>query len=61
MTKSVKEGRSGTFLEAVDGDERVREIARMLGGVTDSAMAHATTLLKEGSILIKTKTKNARG
>ena len=61
VTKSVKEGRSGTFLEAVDGDERVREIARMLGGVTDSAMAHATTLLKEGSILIKTKTKNARG
>jgi DNA repair protein RecN (Recombination protein N) len=61
VTKSVKEGRSGTILEAVDGDERVREIARMLGGVTDSAMAHATTLLKEGSILIKTKTKNARG
>lgn len=46
VIKSLKDGRTETTLSSVEGDERVAEIARMLGGVTDSAKAHATTLLK---------------
>ncbi len=45
VVKSVSEGRTGTQLLPVIGEERVREIARMLGGVTDSAKAHAVALL----------------
>lgn len=47
VIKSVADGRTGTRLEPVVGDDRVSEIARMLGGVTDSARIHAATLLKE--------------
>lgn len=46
VIKSVKDGRTETTLSSVEGEERVAEIARMLGGVTDSAKAHASTLLK---------------
>ena len=46
VIKEVKDGRTGTILSSVNGEERVTEIARMLGGVTDSAKAHATTLLQ---------------
>lgn len=52
VIKEVKEGRTGTTLSPVEGEERVAEIARMLGGVTDSAKAHATTLL-QGSVVTK--------
>jgi DNA repair protein RecN (Recombination protein N) len=46
VIKSVSDGRTGTELRAVTGLERVMEIARMLGGVTESAQAHAVVLLK---------------
>ena len=49
VIKSVKDGRTETTLSPVEGGERIAEIARMLGGVTDSAKAHATTLLKGGT------------
>jgi DNA repair protein RecN (Recombination protein N) len=45
VIKSVAEGRTGTRLEPVAGQERLSEIARMLGGVSDSAMLHAEALL----------------
>jgi DNA repair protein RecN (Recombination protein N) len=47
VMKEVHDGRTETNLTAVDGAERIAEIARMLGGVTDSAKAHAETLIKE--------------
>jgi DNA repair protein RecN (Recombination protein N) len=45
VIKSVTEGRTGTRLDPVEGQERLSEIARMLGGVSDSAMLHAEALL----------------
>jgi DNA repair protein RecN (Recombination protein N) len=45
ITKSVEGGRTGTRLGPVSGMDRILEIARMLGGVTDSAKAHASALL----------------
>ena len=60
VIKSVKEGRTGTLLEPVEGDDRVKEIARMLGGVTVSAMAHATTLLNAGAVTIKSNPGKSR-
>ena len=47
VMKSVHDGRTETTLSPVDGSERISEIARMLGGVTDSAKAHAKALIRE--------------
>ena len=60
VIKEVKDGRTGTSLSLVDGEERVAEIARMLGGVTDSAKAHATTLLQGGEAAAKQPAKKGR-
>ncbi|MCE9542984.1 MAG: DNA repair protein RecN [Verrucomicrobia bacterium] len=51
VMKSVQDGRTGTTLAPVIGTDRVEEIARMLGGVTDSAKAHARSLLEEADIV----------
>ena len=47
VSKSVDGGRTRTHVMAVDGDERIEEIARMLGGreSTSVALRHATELL----------------
>ena len=45
VLKSVREGRTGTHLNALSAEDRVQEIARMLGGVSESARAHAVALL----------------
>jgi len=50
VTKEVAGGRTRTALEEVQNDRRVEEIARMLGGKTRSAMAHARELLKLANI-----------
>jgi len=50
VVKSVLEGRTETTLSSVEGSNRISEIARMLGGVTDSAKAHAETLIRESLI-----------
>ena len=47
VMKSVHDGRTETTLSAVDGSGRISEIARMFGGVTDSAKAHAKALIRE--------------
>ena len=47
VVKSVEGGRTGTTLNPVLGEDRISEIARMLGGVTESAKAHALSLLGE--------------
>lgn len=46
VTKEVDGGRTRTALEEVKNDRRVDEIARMLGGKTKSAVAHARELLR---------------
>jgi DNA repair protein RecN (Recombination protein N) len=46
VTKDYAEGRTLSQLRGVEGKARVEEIARMLGGKTESALAHAKTLLK---------------
>jgi DNA repair protein RecN (Recombination protein N) len=46
VTKEVDGGRTRTALEEVKTDRRVDEIARMLGGKTKSAVAHARELLR---------------
>jgi DNA repair protein RecN (Recombination protein N) len=42
----VTEGRTHSRLQLVNGKERRVEIARMLGGQSDSALKHAATLLR---------------
>jgi DNA repair protein RecN (Recombination protein N) len=46
VTKEVVGGRTHSRLSEVTGKARQEEIARMLGGKTDSALKHAATLLK---------------
>ena len=48
VSKSVSGGRTRTRIAAVDGDERVREIARMLGGEKSTSVVkrHAEELLE---------------
>jgi DNA repair protein RecN (Recombination protein N) len=46
VTKDVVGGRTHSRLTEVSGKARQEEIARMLGGKTESALRHAATLLK---------------
>ena len=46
VTKEFRDERTHSCLAAVEGKARVEEIARMLGGKTESALAHARELLK---------------
>jgi DNA repair protein RecN (Recombination protein N) len=45
VSKEVSDGRTRTALQEVLGPERLEEIARMLGGKSQSALEHARTLL----------------
>ena len=45
VAKEIKNGRTISILTKLDSASRNSEIARMLGGQTDSALAHAATLL----------------
>ncbi len=47
VSKAVRGGRTRVSVATLDGDERVEEIARMLGGerLTDAALRHARELL----------------
>ena len=49
--KNEKEGRTKTGLEKLSSDEKVKEVARMLGGerLTDKSIAHAKELISKGS------------
>jgi DNA repair protein RecN (Recombination protein N) len=46
VSKEVIDGRTRTSLQEVRGEERLHELARMLGGRTSSALEHARTLLR---------------
>ncbi len=45
VEKSLKEGRTVSSLTALESEMRETEIARMLGGASESALLHARTLL----------------
>jgi len=47
VTKAVSGGRTLSAIREIDGDERVREIARMLGGenATSVVVRHARELI----------------
>src|SRR6266545_798531 len=47
VTKDVSRGRTFSNLREVTGKARQEEIARMLGGKSESALKHAASLLKE--------------
>jgi DNA repair protein RecN (Recombination protein N) len=47
VTKEIAGGRTHSRLAAVSGKARQEEIARMLGGRSESALKHAATLLKQ--------------
>lgn len=49
VSKEIRDSRTETTLLPVEAEARVAEIARMLGGATDSALAHAKTLLSGGT------------
>ena len=49
VMKSVESGRTETTLVAVEGEGRISEIARMLGGLTDSAKMHAEALIRDSA------------
>ena len=49
VEKTVADGRTGTHVRRLNGEERVREVARMLGGAAgsdDSAAAHAAQMIR---------------
>jgi DNA repair protein RecN (Recombination protein N) len=46
VTKEVARGRTFSELQEVKGKARQEEIARMLGGKTESALKHAAALLE---------------
>ncbi len=47
VKKGIREGRTQTLISELDSNERIHEIARLLGGrrVTDQAIAHAKEML----------------
>ncbi len=55
VSKAVTEGRTRTSLTEVAGEDRIQELARMLGGRTKSAMEHARELLKGRAVGQKSK------
>jgi len=48
VTKRVEGGRTISEITMLDTEQRVREIARMLGGQTETARQHARELLEQG-------------
>jgi DNA repair protein RecN (Recombination protein N) len=49
VTKETQGERTITDLRSIEGDDRVGELARMLGGGSDAARHHAEALLKSGA------------
>ncbi len=50
VSKSVEDGSTRSRIEALDGDQRVEELARMLGGleITEATRAHARQMRERG-------------
>ena len=45
VSKEVEANRTKSTIRQIEGDERVEELARMLGGSASSAREHAKSLL----------------
>jgi DNA repair protein RecN (Recombination protein N) len=45
ISKYVEEGKTYTRVERIEGEKRIDEITRMLGGQTETGRAHAKELL----------------
>ena len=46
VAKALHQGQTTSEIRHVDGDDRVKEVARMLGGtITDSSRAHALGMI----------------
>ena len=45
VEKEFASDRTRSLLQTIDGDDRIAELARMLGGDAKSAKAHAKSLL----------------
>lgn len=61
VSKQVQAGQASSHVEPVEGEDRVREIARMLGGEnqSDTSLAHAREMLQKPAA--KTRRSAARG
>jgi DNA repair protein RecN (Recombination protein N) len=47
VSKEVREGRTYSQISPIEGKGRVEEIARMLGGKSDTALKHAKEMLRK--------------
>jgi len=47
VTKRIEAGRTISEITLLDARERIREIARMLGGQSETACQHAREMLEE--------------
>lgn len=50
VSKSARNGRTVTEVHSLQGEQRVTELARMLGGQTEAARKHAAALLKDKNV-----------
>jgi len=50
IEKSVQNNRTRTNLSLLSTEQRISEIARMLGGINDESQSHAATMLKQGQV-----------
>lgn len=50
VSKSARNGRTVTEVHPLQGEQRVTELARMLGGQTEPARKHAAALLKDKNV-----------
>ena len=50
VTKRIDVGRTISEITLLDAPQRVHEIARMLGGQTETAREHAKEMLKAGAV-----------
>ncbi len=50
VSKKTVKGRAETLVKRLDGEEKIAEVARMLGGETHIARQHARDLLERGKI-----------
>lgn len=63
VVKRTQGGVTRTALEALDGDGRIEELARMLGGarITDRAREHAREMLESNRLRVRSRPASASG
>ena len=63
VVKEVRSGRTHTAVQALDGDQRVEEVARLLAGdkVTERAAANAREMIASAAREGSARERSARG